>query len=195
MTAITAPTLEQLFLEARTHNHWLDRPVPAELLHKLYDTARWAPTAMNAQPARFVFVVSQEAKKRLQPTLAEGNREKTMLAPVTVIVASDTRFYENLPTLFPVYDARPMFEANPQMAAETAQRNSTLQGAYLLLAARALGLDAGPMSGFDAAALNAEFFPDGRFQANFLINLGYADHSKVHPRNPRLSFEEAASII
>lgn len=166
-----------------------------DLLRKLYDTARWAPTAMNAQPARFVFVVSPEAKQRLEPALAEGNREKTRLAPVTVIVATDTRFFEHLPTLFPVYDARPMFEANPQMAAETAQRNSTLQGAYLLLAARALGLDAGPMSGFDAAAVNAEFFPDGRFQANFLINLGYADHTKVYPRNPRLSFEEAASIL
>lgn len=195
MTAVFAPTLEQLFLEARTHGHWLDKPVPAELLQKIYDTARWAPTAMNSQPARFVFVVSKEAKDRLEPTLSEGNREKTRLAPVTVIVATDTRFYENLPTQFPAYDAKPIFEANADMARDTAARNSTLQGAYLLLAARALGLDAGPMSGFDPAAVNAEFFPDGRFQANFLINLGYADHSKVYPRGPRLGFEEVATVL
>lgn len=140
-------------------------------------------------------MVSKEAKDRLEPTLSEGNREKTRLAPVTVIVATDTRFYENLPTQFPAYDAKPIFEANADMARDTAARNSTLQGAYLLLAARALGLDAGPMSGFDPAAVNAEFFPDGRFQANFLINLGYADHSKVYPRGPRLGFEEVATVL
>ena len=127
----SSPTLEQLFLEARTHGHWLDKPVPAELLQQIYETARWAPTAMNSQPARFVFVVSPQAKDRLEPTLAEGNRQKTRLAPVTVIVATDTRFYEHLPTQFPAYDARPMFEANAEMARDTAVRNSTLQGAIL----------------------------------------------------------------
>lgn len=196
MTATLAPSaLDKLFFEARTHSHWLDQPVPEELLRQLYDATRWGPTAMNGQPARFLFLTSQESRQRLRPALAGGNLEKTLSAPVTVIVATDSRFYEHLPELFPAYDARPMFESDPAMARETAQRNSTLQGAYLIMAARALGLDAGPMSGFDPDQVNAEFFPDGRYQVNFLVNLGYGDASRVYPRNPRLSFEQAAQIL
>ena len=194
-TSISQEAIDQLFLEARTHNGWLDRPVSEETLRQLYDIARWAPTALNAQPARFVFLHTRAARERLAPALLGGNVDKTLAAPVTVIVASDSRFYEHLPRLFPAYDARSAFEANAEMAAEAAFRNSSLQGAYLLLAARAVGLSAGPMSGFDADKVNAEFFPDGRYRVNFLINLGYGDLSKVYPRNPRLSFEEAAQLL
>ena len=154
-TSISQEAIDQLFLEARTHNGWLDRPVSEETLRQLYDIARWAPTALNAQPARFVFLHTRAARERLAPALLGGNVDKTLAAPVTVIVASDSRFYEHLPRLFPAYDARSAFEANAEMAAEAAFRNSSLQGAYLLLAARAVGLSAGPMSGFDADKVNA----------------------------------------
>lgn len=195
MNAVLPSILEQLFLGARTHGHWLDRPVSRETLERIYELARWGPTSMNAQPGRFVFLTGEESKERLRPALMQGNLEKTMTAPVTVIVASDRRFYEHLPRLFPAYDARPMFEANPALAQDTAYRNSTLQGAYLIMAARALGLDAGPMSGFDADKVNAEFFPDGRYQVNFLINLGYGDQARLYPRNPRLELGEAAQFL
>lgn len=196
MNAPVAPEiLAQTFLEARTFNRYTDRPVSPETLRQLYDLAKWGPTAMNAQPARFVFVTSPEAKARLGKSLSPGNLEKTLAAPVTAIVAQDSRFYEHLPTQFPAYDAKPMFEANAALAAGTAFRNSSLQGAYLILAARLLGLDAGPMSGFDGEKLDAEFFPDGRWKSNFLVNLGYGDAAGNHPRGPRLDFAEATQIL
>lgn len=187
--------LDQLFREARTFSAWLPRPVPAELLRQAYELARLAPTSANGSPARFVFVASPEAKEKLKPALAAGNVDKTMAAPVTVIVAWDTEFHEKLPKLFPQADMRQHFVGNEKAVEEYAFRNSSLQGAYFILAARALGLDCGPMSGFDAAKVNAAFFADGKWRANFLVNLGYGDRSKLHPRNPRLSFEEAAVIL
>ena len=194
MTALAPAALAQLFTEARTHNGFRPDPIPEATLRQLYDLLKWGPTSMNCQPARFVFVTTAAGKARLKPALSPGNLDKTMAAPATVIVASDSRFYEHLPTNFPAYDAKPMFEANAELAASTAFRNGTLQGAYLMLAARALGLDCGPMSGFDAGKVDAEFFPDGRFKANFLCNLGIGDASKLYPRGPRFSFEEACRI-
>lgn len=187
--------LDSLFFNARTHNAWQDREVSDALLVQLYDTLKMGPTAMNGLPGRFIFIKSKSAKERLRPSLSEGNLEKTMVAPATVIVAYDTQFYEHLGTLFPAYDARPMYEANPDKAQEAAYRNGTLQGGYFILAARALGLDVGPMSGFDNAKLDAEFFPDGRFKSNFLANLGYGDEAGLYPRGPRLEFEQACSIL
>ncbi|HEY5791137.1 MAG TPA: malonic semialdehyde reductase [Gammaproteobacteria bacterium] len=196
MPAPLAPeALDQLFRAARTHNGWQPRAVPEALLHQLYDLLKWGPTSMNCCPARFVFVTSAAGKERLRPCLSPGNVEKTLAAPACVIIATDSRFYDHLPELFPAYDARPGMLANPDKAAATAQRNGTLQGAYLILAARALGLDVGPMSGFDAARLDAEFFPDGRWHANFLANLGYGDPAQLHPRGPRLEFARAAQIV
>jgi len=192
---IEHPSLKQLFLEARTHTSWLPKPVPVEILREVYDLARLGPTSANSTPARFVFVVSQAAKARLRPTLAPLNVEKTMAAPVTVIVAWDTEFYEHLPRLFPHADMRSYFAGNQALIDETAFRNSSLQGAYFIIAARAMGLDCGPMSGFDAAKVNAEFFPDGKWKANFLCNLGYGDHNALRPRNPRLEFEEACRVL
>lgn len=187
--------LAQLFDEARTHSHWLERSVPDDLLQRIYELSRWAPTSANSSPARFVFVRTAEAKAKLKPCLAEGNVEKTMKAPVTVIVGYDLTFYEQLPRLFPQADARSWFAGKPEAIYNTAFRNSSLQGAYLMLAARALGLDCGPMSGFDAAKLEAEFFPDGQIKANFLINLGYGDASRLHDRLPRLEFAEACQLL
>jgi 3-hydroxypropanoate dehydrogenase len=192
---IADSALDQLFRTARTAHGFRADPVPAPTLHALYDLLRWGPTSMNCQPARFVFVRSAEAKERLKPALSPGNVAQTMAAPVTAIVASDARFFEHLPTQFPAYDARPMFEKDPAIAQATAFRNGSLQGAYLILAARALGLDCGPMSGFNAAAVDAEFFPDGRFKTNFLVNLGVADPAKTFPRGPRLDFATAARIL
>lgn len=194
MSALPATALAQLFTEARTHNGFRPEPIPEATLRQLYDLMKWGPTSMNCQPARLVFVTSAAGKERLKPALSPGNLEKTMAAPATVIIASDSRFYEHLPTNFPAYDARPMFEANADLAAATAFRNSSLQGAYLMLAARALGLDCGPMSGFDASKLDAAFFPDGRYKTNFICNLGIGDPGKLYPRGPRFSFEEACSI-
>jgi len=193
-TSLNSEALAQLFCEARTHNAFVPEPLPEATLRHLYSLMKWGPTSMNCQPARLVFVTSAEGKGRLAPALSPGNLDKTLAAPATVIVATDTRFYEHLPTMFPAYDAQPMFAGNAELAASTAARNGTLQGAYLILAARALGLDCGPMSGFDADKLNAEFFPDGRYQANFLCNLGVGDAAALHPRGPRLSFEEACAI-
>jgi 3-hydroxypropanoate dehydrogenase len=192
---ISKEALDQLFHEARTHSAWRREPVPVELLHKVYELARLGPTSANSSPARFVFVTSPEAKARLKPSLMPGNVDKTMAAPVTVIVAWDTEFHEQLPKLFPHADMRSYFVGNEALIHETAFRNSSLQAAYFILAARALGLDCGPMSGFDANKLNAEFFPDGKWKANLLCNLGYGDASKLFPRNPRLKFEEAAVVL
>jgi 3-hydroxypropanoate dehydrogenase len=169
--------------------------VPVELLRKVFELARLGPTSANASPGRFVFLITPDAKARLKPALAPGNVDKTMAAPATVIVAWDTEFHENLPKLFPQADMRSYFVGNQVLIDETAFRNSSLQAAYFILAARALGLDCGPMSGFDADKLNADFFPDGKWKVNLLCNLGYGDPSKLYPRNPRLKFEEAAVIL
>lgn len=194
-TPIQHADLEQLFHNARTFTHWQARPVAEATLYQLFDLLKLCPTSANCSPARFVFVASSEAKARLKPCLAAGNVDKTMSAPVTAIVAMDTRFYEHLPQLFPRADAKSWFEGNAALIDATAFRNSSLQGGYLILAARALGLDCGPMSGFDADKLNAEFFPDGRFKANFLVNIGYGDASTLHPRSPRFGFDEACRIL
>jgi 3-hydroxypropanoate dehydrogenase len=189
------PGLDLIFRAARTHNGWLDKPVSDTLIHQIYDLMKWAPTSANSSPARFVFVRSTAAKERLLPAMAPGNVEKTRAAPVTVIIAHDTEFHEKLPKLFPQADARSWFAGNQPLIDTTAFRNGTLQGAYLILAARALGLDAGPMSGFDNAKVDQEFFPDGKTKSNFVVNLGYGDPAKLFPRNPRLPFEEAAQIL
>lgn len=194
-TPIAQEGLAQLFQEARTHSAWLPEPVPAELLHKAYELASLAPTSANSSPGRFVFLTTAEAKARLEPALAPGNVEKTMAAPVTVIIAWDTEFHENLPKLFPRFDMRSVFVGNQALIDESAFRNSSLEAAYFILAARALGLDCGPMSGFDAGKVNAEFFPDGKWKVNLLCNLGYGDHSKLFPRNPRLKFDEASLVL
>jgi 3-hydroxypropanoate dehydrogenase len=202
--------LDRLFREARTHYSWQDRPVSDETLHELYDLVKWGPTAANTGPARFVFLRSREAKERLRPALAPGNVDKTMAAPVTVIVAYDLLFYHKLLKLFPHNpDMGKLYATNPQLVETTARRNSSLQGAYLILAARALGLDCGPMSGFDNARVDEEFFgagkecegcdqeffPEGHVKSNFLVNLGHGDPSKLMPRLPRLDFEEACSLL
>lgn len=186
--------LDTLFLEARTHSAWQDRPVPDELLQRLYDLLKLGPTSANSSPARFVFVRTPEGKERLRPALSQGNLEKTLSAPVTVIVAHDLAFYDRLPELFPHTDARAWFTGSEAAARETAFRNGSLQGAYLILAARALGLDAGPMSGFDAARVDEAFFAGTTWTANFLVNLGYGDPAPLKPRLPRLSFDEASRL-
>jgi len=187
--------LDQLFLKARTHWVWRPEPVPLELLKELYNMARFGPTSANSSPARFVFLTTPQAKERLRPALSPTNVEKTMTAPVTVIVAWDTEFHDKLPQLFPARDMRSIFAGNAALIHETAFRNGTLQGAYFMIAARGLGLDCGPMSGFDQSKVNAEFFPDGKWKANFLCNIGYGDPSKLFPRNPRLSFDEACRVL
>jgi 3-hydroxypropanoate dehydrogenase len=192
---VSADALDQIFREARTFRAWLPEPVPVELLRRAYELARLGPTSANSSPARFAFLVTRQAKERLRPALAPNNIEKTMAAPVTAIVAWDTEFYENFPRLFPHADARSWFAGNQALIDETALRNGSLQGAYFILAARSLGLDCGPMSGFDAAKVNAEFFPDGKWKANFLCNLGYGDRSKLGPRDPRLEFDEACVVL
>ncbi len=192
---ISREALDYLFCEARTHSAWLPETVPVELLRKAYELACLGPTSANGSPARFVFLTTPGAKALLKPVLAPGNVDKTMAAPVTVIIAWDTEFHEHLPKLFPHADLRSYFAGNKPLIEENAFRNSSLQAAYFILAARALGLDCGPMSGFDADKLNAAFFPDGKWKVNLLCNLGYGDPNKLHPRNPRLNFEEASVIL
>jgi 3-hydroxypropanoate dehydrogenase len=191
--ALTAQALATLFTEARSQNGWQDRPIPAGIEHQLYDLLKFGPTSANCSPARFVFVKTPEGKERLRPALSAGNLDKTMAAPLTVIVAHDPAFAEKLPTLFPHVDARPWF-ADPAVAAETAFRNGTLQGAYLMLAARSLGLDCGPMSGFDKAKVAEAFLADRGWVPNFLVNIGYGDASKVFDRLPRLPFDDACVV-
>ena len=188
-------SLDLVFREARTHSVWLDKPVSDAQLQEIYDLMKWGPTSGNSSPARIVFVRSAAAKQRLLSAASEGNMEKIRTAPVTAIIAYDTEFYEKLPQLFPHTDARSWFAGNQPLIDITAFRNGSLQGAYLIIAARAIGLDAGPMSGFDNAKLDKEFFPDGKIKSNFLVNLGYGDASKLFPRSPRLTFAEAAQII
>ena len=208
-TKVSDHALDLVFREARTYNAWLPKPVPDELLRQLYDTLKWGPTSANSSPARFLFIRSAAEKERLRPSLAPGNVEKTMAAPVTAIIAYDLKFYDKLPRLFPHYPAmRDMFVNNPQLIQETALRNSTLQGAYMILAARALGLDCGPMSGFDNAKLDEEFFaagkcesceqeffPEGHVKSNFLCNIGYGDPATLMARDPRLDFNEACTLL
>jgi 3-hydroxypropanoate dehydrogenase len=208
--AIETAALDTLFRKARTFTAWQQRPVDDDTLRDLYELLMWAPTSANAAPARFAFLRSKEAKERLRPALAPGNLEKTLTAPVTVIVAYDMRFYDQLPKLFPQSPGmKQMFETNPQLVEATAKRNSALQGGYLIMAARALGLDCGPLSGFDSAKIDEEFFaagkpcfgcdqeffPEGHVKSNFLCNLGYGDPSTLFPRLPRLPFNEACSIL
>ena len=190
---LPAESLAALFLDARTHSAWTDRAVDDALLARIWDLARMGPTSANCSPLRIVFVRSPEAKARLKPALLEGNVAKTMKAPVTAVFAHDSRFFEHLPRLFPHTDARAWFDGpgKEEAARVTAFRNGTLQAAYFMLAARALGLDCGPMSGFDNAAVDREFFADGRFKSNFLCNLGYGDPTGLHSRGPRFAFEEA----
>jgi 3-hydroxypropanoate dehydrogenase len=192
---ISDACLDQIFNKARTANGFTDKPVSAQLLQEVYELAKMGPTSMNTQPTRYVFLTTAAAKERLLPALSPTNVDKTKSAPVSVIVATDTRFYEHMPVVWHNPGAKEMFEGNAVMAGATASRNGTLGGAYFMVAARALGLDCGPMSGVDLAKVNAEFFADGRFQANFLINLGYMDESKLFNRNPRLSFEQACQVL
>lgn len=195
MNSLDSGALKQLFSEAHTYNKFTDQEVSDSLLKSLYELMKWGPTAVNCQPGRYVFVKSPAGKERLIPALLPGNVAKVQGAPVTVIVASDSRFYEHLSTQWTAYDAAAPFAGDAALAAEAAFRNGSLQGAYLIMAARALGLDCGPMSGFDQAKVDAEFFPDGRFKSNFLINLGYGAEGGYYPRGPRLTFEDTAEII
>lgn len=193
-STIHRPALATLFTDARTHNAWQAKPVPDSLLREVVELMRWAPTSANCSPARFVFVRSPEAKARLMPLLMEGNVEKTMAAPVTAIIGHDLEFYEHLPMLFPHADAKSWFVGKDQFIKTSAFRNGTLQGAYFILAARALGLDCGPMSGFDNAGVDAAFFSGTQIQSNFLVNLGYGDPAGLFPRSPRFSFDDIARI-
>jgi len=187
--------LDTLFRTARTHNGWQPEPVDEPLLRAIYDLAKWGATSANCSPARFVFVVSKAAKEKLRPALISGNVEKTMAAPATVVIGYDLEFYEHLPKLFPHDDARSWFVGKDELIRTTAFRNGTLQGAYLMLAARALGLDCGPMSGFDNAKVDAAFFAGSQVKSNFICNLGVGDPSKLFPRSPRFSFDEVCRIV
>ena len=193
-TPISTTSIQQLFTDARTHHAWQDRDVADGLLHEIYDLAKWGPTSANSLPMRIVFVKSNSAKEKLMPALAGSNVEQVRAAPVTAIVAYDQKFYDQLPTLFPAFDARSLFASNPSLSEQTAFRNSSLQGAYFIFAARALGLDAGPMSGFDNAKVDQAFFVNSSWKSNFLCNIGYGDPAKLHPRGPRLSFDQACTI-
>lgn len=187
--------LNRLFREARSAHTFTAEPVTDETIKALYDLVKLGPTAFNSQPGRYVFVRSPEAKQRLAPALSSGNRDKTLAAPLTVIVAYDTRFHEYLPALSGSQSSKAIFDNAPALIETTALRSSSLQGAYLIIAARSLGLLAGPMSGFNPQAVDSEFFPDGRFKSNFLINLGYRGDGELRPRAPRLAFEDVATIL
>jgi 3-hydroxypropanoate dehydrogenase len=192
---LSPEALDILFRNARTHTAWLDQPVSDDLLRQIYDFMKWGPTSANASPARILFLRTPQAKERLRPALSPLNVDKTMQAPVTVILAYDLKFYEQLPSLFPNNPRmREVFSNSPELAQTNAFRNGSLQGGYFILAARALGLDCGPMSGFDNAKVDAEFFPS-TVKSNFLCNLGYGDHSKLFPRNPRLDFDQACQLL
>ena len=192
--AINPSALKTLFTDARTHNGWQDIPVSDETLREIYDLMKWGPTSANCSPARIVFVRTPEGKEKLAPALSSGNLAKTLAAPVTAIVAWESEFYERLPELFPHGDARSWFTTSPELAQETAFRNSSLQAAYLIFACRALGLDTGPMSGFDPQKVDAAFFTGTGLKSNLLINIGYGDASKVYARLPRLTFEDACGL-
>ena len=191
------PSLDKLFRNARSHNGWLAKPVTDDQLREIYELMKWGPTSSNSQPVRIVFVRTQEGKEKLKPALSSGNTAKTMEAPVTAIIAYDSQFYEHLPRTFPHNPTAVTWfkgEDKKDVAHATAFRNGTLQGAYLMIAARALGLDCGGMSGFNNALVDQAFFPDGRFKSNFLCNIGYGDHAKLFNRSPRLSFDEVCTL-
>ena len=192
--AISPAACAALFTEARTHNGWLDKPVSDEQLREVYDLLKMGPTSANCSPARIVFVRSAEGKEKLRPALSSGNLEKTLTAPVTAIVAWDSEFYERLPALFPHGDARSWFTSSPALAEETAFRNSAMQAAYLIFACRALGLDTGPMSGFDRQKVDEAFFTGTTLKSNLLINIGYGDTRKLYGRLPRLDFDDACGL-
>jgi 3-hydroxypropanoate dehydrogenase len=193
---ITAESLDILFRKAHTHRAWLPKPVSDDLLRELYDLMKWGPTSANCCPVRILFLRTPEAKQRLKPTLSPGNVDPAMKAPVTAVIAHDLKFYYQLPRLFPHNPAiRDLFANSPELAAATTFRNGSLQGGYFILAARSVGLDCGPMSGFDNAKLDAEFFPAGDVKSNFLCNLGYGDPSKLFPRAPRLAFDETCQLL
>ncbi len=195
-TPLDDEALDTIFRKARSYNAWQDRPVDDETLHQLYDLLKWGPTSANCSPARFLFLKSPEAKERLRPHLMSGNVEKAMRAPVVAIIGHDTRFYERIPELFPHQpEAKEWFTDDPRIAHETAFRNATLQGAYLMIAARALGLDCGPMSGFDQEGVDRTFFPDGRVKSNFLCCLGHGSRAGLFERLPRLPFDDACRIL
>lgn len=193
--AIPETSLKQLFTEARSYHAWTDAPVSDGELQQLYDLLKWGPTAVNTNPARFLFLTTEAAKQRLVPMLMDSNVEQVKAAPITLVVAQDRRFHDRVAELFPAYDATSYFEENKDLREETGLRNSSLQGAYAVLAARALGLDVCPMSGFDTAALDAEFFAGTNWHANFVMTIGHGDAAGLHPRGPRLPFEEACKII
>ena len=195
MPTVNTTSLDQIFIKARTANGFTAEPVTMAQMRDIYELAKWGATSMNTQPTRYVFLATPESRARLLPAMMPGNLEKTRTAPMTVIVARDMHFYEHLPTVWHGKGALEMFSSNAALAQGTAVRNGTLGGAYFMIAARALGLDCGPMSGVDLAKVNAEFFADGRWQADFILNLGHADHSKEFARNPRLSFEQAAQVL
>jgi 3-hydroxypropanoate dehydrogenase len=195
MPAIDDAALDQLFRTARTHNAWTDEPVSDDTLRELYDLLKQGPTSANNSAGRFLFLRTREAKERLRPALSAGNTEKTMAAPVTAIVAYDPKFYDHLPRLFPHTDARAWYAENEELAEATAFRNGTLQGAYLIIVARALGLDCGGMSGFDNAKVDQEFLTDRGWKSNFLVNIGHGDPSGVRPKGPRFAFDEACLLL
>ena len=192
---LDSAALNTLFCDARSHNGWLDKPVSEKQLHQIYDLMKWGPTAANGSPARIVFVRSAEARKKLVACVSAGNIEKVSTSPVTAIIGMDMAFYEKLPQLFPHVDARPWFAGQPKVIEETAFRNSSLQGGYFIMAARALGLDCGPMSGFDPEKVDAAFFAGTTVKTNFICGLGYGDVGKLFPRSPRLPFAEACQIV
>ena len=194
MSSVTEQALDIIFRDARTYSSWLDKPVSDEMLQQVYDLAKMGPTSMNCTPMRIVFVKSKEAKEKLKPALMGGNVDKTMAAPVTAIIAQDMEFYEKMGALWPHSDAKKMFSGNGELIESTAFRNSSLQGAYFMLAARALGLDCGPMSGFNNEKLDAAFFAGTNIKSNFLCNLGYGDASTLYPRGSRLDFSDACRI-
>lgn len=194
-TRLGDDALKQLFLDARSQNAWQKKDVPDSVLREMIDITKMGPTSANCSPMRVVFLKSDAAKQRIAPYLSEGNRAKTMSAPVCAIIGYDTKFYEHLPRLFPHnQEARTWFEGKPEVIQATITRNGSLQGAYLMLAARALGLDCGPMSGFDNAGVDKEFFPDGRVKSNFVCAFGYGDPAGLFPRSPRFAFDEIAKI-
>lgn len=195
MPAVTAEALDQIFRHGRSLQRFLPRPVEAETLHTLYELVKLGPTGFNAQPARFLFLQTPEARTRLAPALSSANRERTLAAPVSVVVAWDSRFHDHLPQQFPAYDAKSFFEARPELIEPAARTSATLQTGYLILAARALGLDAGPMSGFSPEKIDAEFFPDSTWRTLLLVNLGYGDRTFLPDRGPRLRFNEATRIL
>jgi len=194
-SVLSDQALDQLFRAARSQNGWQDKPVSDEQLQQIYHLMKWGPTSANSCPARLMFVKTDEAKQRLKPSLQEGNVEKSMTAPVVAIIGMDMEFYEEFSTLFPHADAKAWYVGKPEKIKESAFRDSSLQAAYLLLAARSIGLDCGPMSGFDNAVLDAEFFPDGKVKSNFICGIGYGDSAKVYPRLARLDFERVCQIV